>query len=398
MKYLNFGTKIERSDAYLFKFVKQNQKIMKTILYFVTAMFFTQMSFAQKTSNLIIFAEDATPFYAIVNGIKQNTEPQTNVKITGLTNPANQIKVIFKDPNMPALDKQIYFEEMNVEATMKITNTKKGYKLRYFGEVSMGSAVADPNQNIISYHTVEPSVSAPHNPVTTTTSTTQPVTTTVVVEEIKTVVNNNPNNTQMNTTVNTNTTGTTGGKESVNLNVNVGGVGFNMDVNINDGFGEVNSAMNSTMTTTNTNALNDINYNQSTTITTTTTTSTTGGIIDNTMHNEPVQSEPIYYVDGYSGSVGCAIPSQNFSSIMSAINDESFSEDKMNVAKQATKNKCLTTDQVIEICNLFSFEDSKLDFAKYAYPRTYDIDNYYKVNSVFGFSSSKKELNDFINK
>lgn len=371
---------------------------MKTILHFVTVMFLTQMSFAQKTSNLIIFAEDATPFYAIVNGIKQNTEPQTNVKITGLTNPSNQIKVIFKDPNMPALDKQIYFQEMNVEATMKITNTKKGYKLRYFGEVSMGSAIEDPTQNVITYHTVEPSVSAPHNPVTTTTTTTQPVTTTEVVEETKTVVNNNPNNTQMNTTVNTNTTGTTGGKESVNLNVNVGGVGFNMDVNINDGFGEVNSDVNSTTTTTNTNAYNDVNYNQSTTVTTTTTTSTTGGNIDNTMYNEPVQSEPIYYVDGYSGSVGCAIPSQNFSSIMSAINDESFSDDKMNVAKQTTKNKCLTTEQVIEICNLFSFEDSKLEYAKYAYPRTYDIDDYYKVNSVFGFSSSKEELNDFINK
>ena len=370
---------------------------MKTVLFFLSAMFLTHMSFAQKTSNLIIFAEDATPFYAIVNGIKQNTEPQTNVKITGLTNPANQVKVIFKDPNIPALDKQIYFQEMNVEATMKIANTNKGYKLRYFGEVSMGSAVADPTQNIITYHTVEPSVSAPHNPVTTT----QPVTTTVVVEETTTtVVNNNPTNTQVNTTVRDNTTTTGTGKENVNMSVNVGGVGFNMDVNINDGFGEVNSDVNTTTTTTNTNtnAYNDVNYNQSTTITTTTTTSTTGGGFDNTMYNEEIQTEPVYYVEGYTGSVGCAVPSQNFSSILSAIEDESFSDDKMNIAKQATKNKCLTTDQVIEICNLFSFEDDKLEFAKYAYARTYDIDDYYKVNSVFGFSSSKEELNDFINK
>ena len=41
---------------------------------------------AQATSNLIIFASDPTPFYAIVNGIRQNSEPQTNVKITGLSN------------------------------------------------------------------------------------------------------------------------------------------------------------------------------------------------------------------------------------------------------------------------------------------------------------------------
>ena len=45
---------------------------------------------------------------------------------------------------------------------------------------------------------------------------------------------------------------------------------------------------------------------------------------------------------------------------------------------------------------MFSFEDSKLDFAKYAYERTYDIDNYYKVNDAFTFESSVDELNEYI--
>ncbi|MBK9515283.1 MAG: DUF4476 domain-containing protein, partial [Flavobacteriales bacterium] len=44
----------------------------------------------------------------------------------------------------------------------------------------------------------------------------------------------------------------------------------------------------------------------------------------------------------------------------------------------------------------FSFEDSKLDFAKYAYDRTYDIGNYFKVNDAFTFESSMDELNEFI--
>jgi len=45
--------------------------------------------------------------------------------------------------------------------------------------------------------------------------------------------------------------------------------------------------------------------------------------------------------------------------------------------------------------NTFSFEDTKLEFAKYAYERTYDIGNYYKLNDAFSFESSIEELNEY---
>lgn len=334
---------------------------MKTILYSFLTLFFVNAMVAQKTSNVVIFAEDATPFYAIVNGIKQNLEPQTNVKITGLTNPANQIKVIFKDASIPTLDKQIYFQEMNVEATMKIANTKKGYKLRYFGEVSMGAAVEDPAQNIITYQTVEPTAPAVQTPVTTTTT---------VVEE--TVVTNNTN-------VSTTTNPVKG--EGINMNVNVGGVGFNVDIN------------DANMVHENTNVnVGDVNSTMTTT-TTTTTTSSVGNVGTDVAVTE---TAPVVYVQGYNGNYGCSVPTQSMNNIKQAINDEAFSDDKMMVAKQATKNKCLTTAQVKEIANLFDFEDDKLDYAKFAYDYTYDIDNYYQINSIFDFSDSKSELNNHI--
>jgi len=46
---------------------------------------------------------------------------------------------------------------------------------------------------------------------------------------------------------------------------------------------------------------------------------------------------------------------------------------------------------------LFSFEATRLDFAKFAYKYTYDISNYYKLNDAFTFESSIEELNNFIN-
>ena len=53
-------------------------------------------------------------------------------------------------------------------------------------------------------------------------------------------------------------------------------------------------------------------------------------------------------------------------------------------------------EQVKGIMGVFGFEDTKLDFAKYAYERTYDIGNYYKVNDAFSFETSVEELNEYI--
>lgn len=381
---------------------------MRTTLLLFTTALLAQIGLAQQSSNLVIFAEQGTPFYAIVNGIKQNAEPETNVKITGLTNPANQVKIIFKDQSIPSLDKQIYFQEMNVEATMKISWTKKGYKLKYFGEVPMGTSAADASQNIIVYQTVEPTPAVDYSNTSTSTQISAPITTTTttVVEETTTVTSTTvPTNSQVNTSVTeTNTTMGTGTGENVSVNMNMGGVGFNMNVNVNDGMGAttVNST---TMNTAIGGANTNVNVNENSTITTTTTTTTTTSstgdyaIQENSFSQpDPVVTQPVYYVDGYTGTTGCVIPESGVQSIVSAIQDESFAEDKMNVAKQATKNKCLTTDQVVEICNQFDFEEDKLDFAKYAYSRTYDVDNYYKVNKVLTYSSSKEELNEFINK
>ncbi|HNQ83646.1 MAG TPA: DUF4476 domain-containing protein, partial [Bacteroidales bacterium] len=52
--------------------------------------------------------------------------------------------------------------------------------------------------------------------------------------------------------------------------------------------------------------------------------------------------------------------------------------------------------QVKEIMKLFSFEESRLEFAKYAYGYTYDLSNFYIVNDAFSFESSIDELNKYI--
>ena len=85
-----------------------------------------------------------------------------------------------------------------------------------------------------------------------------------------------------------------------------------------------------------------------------------------------------------------------FTDAKKSISSSSFDETKLSTAKTILATNYVSTDQVIDMCKLFSFEDSKLDFAKFAYPRTIDPNNYFKVGNVFNFSSSKEDLNNFL--
>jgi hypothetical protein len=86
----------------------------------------------------------------------------------------------------------------------------------------------------------------------------------------------------------------------------------------------------------------------------------------------------------------------DFSALKSTISSKTFEETRLTIAKQVVGDQCLITNQVKELLQIFTFEDSKLDMAKFAYNHTYDVGNYFKINDVFTFESSIEELNDFI--
>lgn len=91
-----------------------------------------------------------------------------------------------------------------------------------------------------------------------------------------------------------------------------------------------------------------------------------------------------------------AMSPQNFIEFKNTLESISFDETKLSTAKSILKQNLLKTDQVIEICRLFNFESNKLEFAQYAYDFTIDKQNYFKVNNVFDFDSSKTALNKTI--
>jgi hypothetical protein len=85
-----------------------------------------------------------------------------------------------------------------------------------------------------------------------------------------------------------------------------------------------------------------------------------------------------------------------FNFMLQSIANQSFEQNRLQVAQQILQSNYLTSQQVFSILQLFSFEQSKLLFAKSAFNRVIDPQNYFIVNNAFSFSNSVNELNNFL--
>lgn len=332
-------------------------------IYFLFLLFGCSQLIAQQTANLVLFSEGGEPFYASVNNIRQNETASANVKITGLTSEFINVKIEFEDPALGSFDRNLSLM-FGYELTGQLKMNKKGnYVIRPFGEpvaISQASQRED-DQPVIIYHE-EPYTEMEHRPAPVKTPVKpQPPTTIVHTEEVHT------------------TPGT--------IDVDVDMPGIQMDVTISE-----EDMLDGTVQTHTT-------YTTTTTTTTTTTERPTQTVIYEPVYEE--EEEVVYepLVPGYNGPIGCGdylMSDQPFRAAVQSINSKSFEDDKMTVAKQISRNQCLTTAQVKEVMSLFTFEASKLEWAKLAYDRTYDIGNYWMLNDGFTFSSSIDELDSYI--
>ena len=89
-------------------------------------------------------------------------------------------------------------------------------------------------------------------------------------------------------------------------------------------------------------------------------------------------------------------PLLDLSRLQHSMENASFENDKRMIAEQAISSNRVKANQVYRILLMFSFESTKLKVAKFAYRSCIDKHNYYVVNDAFTFSSSRRELNNFI--
>lgn len=291
------------------------------------------------TSNLTIFSEDGYKFFVILNGERQNDVAQTNLRLEELPQPYYNCKIIFEDKTQKEISKNMLMltdaDGIPQDVTYKIKKDKSGKQiLRFFSFVPAQQNMIRPsNCAVYRFGNPRQMIAGPG-----------------YIEQTTTIVERN-----------------NGSGNGVGVNINAGGVGVN--INMND----------------------PLNNNQTTTTTTTTTTRINS---NQSSYNQSYQD------NSYIQPQGCidAFPmtTRDFDAARMTVKNEGFDETRLELAKQIATSNCLSTSQITILCQLFSFEESKLDFAKYAFDHCIDPRNYFKVSNIFNFSSSKSELNNFI--
>jgi hypothetical protein len=108
---------------------------------------------------------------------------------------------------------------------------------------------------------------------------------------------------------------------------------------------------------------------------------------------------------GSGGGVGeiktenppCEVSPKDLMDLKALIKKQSFENTKLNIAQQSIKGlKCFKTEQIIELLTLFSFSDSKLIMAKFAYDYTSDKANYVKIADSLAFTRDKDDFLKFL--
>lgn len=295
----------------------------------------SSLSFAQigPVGHLTIFSEDGDKFTLILNGEVINDTPQTNLRVEDLNQPYYNVKIKFEDQTLTEITKNSLMIE---DADGNLSDVTYKIKRDKNNKTKM-------KMNYFSAIPVQPNFVPASNVHVIHYGQPRQV---IIAQPIGGV-------SQTTTTTTTQTGGT-----NVGVGVNVGGI--NMGITINDSMG------------------GDV-----VTQTTQTTTTTQTG-------NAPV-FQPVRGCGGNS----CMSP-RDFNSAMSTIKGQSFEDTRLKTAKQVITSNCLNVDQIMQIANTFSFEDNKLEFAKYAYDYCIEPRNYFKLNGIFSFSSNVDELSDYV--
>ena len=276
----------------------------------------------------------------VLNGIRQNSKPETNVQVAQIKNGSYAVKVIFADGKTPDIDKN-FMIDAPYDITARIIFKKGKGKLQLMGQEPTHGVL----QEAVVYRPNDAAVYSDMIPIQTTTTTT------------------------------TTTTGTIP-DENVNLNMNLSVGGVNVNLNANASATGLGTGATITETTTSSSTTTTQINNQA-----------------NAQHQQviaQVQQAPL------SNRVNCTKTMNRLEAFKAELQDQSFEEDRLEALQLELKSTCLTTAQAEQLIDLFTFDENRLEVAKYLSDRLTDRDNAGALAKKLTFDSSKMEYRRYI--
>lgn len=356
------------------------------------ALLLTITGFSQQTGEVVIFENGGYQFHVILNGIKQNTKAESNIRIQSLRPTFYSCKVL-ADDNTFSIDKNIIVKSDTL-ITYQIVNKRGKFKLRFHSEVPLNTVQNSTTQSTITFHSEEY--------VPTNTAVVTPVEGNTTSMEVNTSVGGTEGMTSE--TVSTHTTTTTTetrdgmstntsvgtGDGNISISMDVSGTGANIDVQGSGLDGQEGMDMQMTGSET---------YTESTVTTTTTTTTSGNWTTTNTESSKMNSDTDIDVSQGFSDfdSGDCYVGEDEFTRFNTLFRNETFDDDKTAIATEFVQNKCLSVANIGTLMDGLTFSDDRMAVAKAAYATCYDSTEYYQLLEKFEFDVDQEELQTFIN-
>ncbi len=332
----------------------------KSILSLVFAIGLLSNVFSQATeASVTFFTQNGEKIWVIINGQRQNDTPQTNVKVTGLTEDSYRAKIIFQDERIADVDQMLWLRDVDGRLNDVVYNVRPDKRGRRYVTrlVSLrpavpGNTIPEPGQTVVKVHDVQTTVPATAEPVKETQPTRVPGT------DVK--VDAKDEGSFRQTIKVTDENG-----ETIKMDVKVDITGFQTETDI-----EVRE--------------------------TTTAPSDRETFRDRPSRSPQPTATPTPATP--NAPTGCTVAASNsdFNEVLRSVRNESFSDNKLNVARQFLRHNCVSTDQVRQLLKEFSFEETRLEVAKLAYPKVTDKNRYFTIANEFSFSSTKEDFNRFL--
>ncbi|WP_165836249.1 DUF4476 domain-containing protein [Taibaiella soli] len=90
------------------------------------------------------------------------------------------------------------------------------------------------------------------------------------------------------------------------------------------------------------------------------------------------------------------LSSMDFANVKKAAGEQETDSKKLTTMQTALGEHTYSTDQVKEMMGWFSFDDTRVAFAKWCYPHVVDKANYGELSSVFSFDNTRNDFDNFM--
>ncbi|MCC2545794.1 DUF4476 domain-containing protein [Hymenobacter sp. BT175] len=115
-----------------------------------------------------------------------------------------------------------------------------------------------------------------------------------------------------------------------------------------------------------------------------------GGYLDNGSYNGSANDA---YGNAYPNAESYRVMApQDVDALLRTINNTPFDDTRLSIARQALSQTAIRTDDLRRLLTSFSFENKRVELAKYAYQHVADQQNFYRIYDVFSFQSSIQEI------